>query len=206
MAVSVDEPDRFGGDRCWRAPAGSCRDPASRPTSGRGNPRRRAWRSARRNARPAAGPPAVRATSPAPGSILEPLSVRQPRAAQVHCEWGLTLAAIERAYRRPRRASSTAVALKRDLPEAWRAIGDLLGPRPAMRTGQTRAFAGDDPRLGRRSGLAGGGRRPLRRPARRRRGAAARPPQSPSQPTLRPCGCWPRPAPALAAILTWKRC
>ena len=95
-------------------------------------------------------------------AILEPLSVRQPRAAQVHCEWGLTLVQLSE----PTAALAAlhrAVALKRDLPEAWRAIGDLL-----TQAGETDradlAFAEmirasvEDPAL-----MAAGRGRPLRR-------------------------------------------
>ncbi len=59
-------------------------------------------------------------------SILEALARTQPRSAHTHSELGLTLAAIGDVA--PALAAlRTAVALKRDLPEAWRAIGDQLG-------------------------------------------------------------------------------
>ena len=58
-------------------------------------------------------------------AVLEPLARAQPRSAQTHLEWAMVLAndgettAAVAALRQ-------AVALKRDLPEAWRALGDLL--------------------------------------------------------------------------------
>jgi tetratricopeptide (TPR) repeat protein len=58
-------------------------------------------------------------------TLLEPLARAFPRAANTHCELGLTLLALGEA------ASATAAlrhatALNRELPEAWRALGDLL--------------------------------------------------------------------------------
>ena len=57
--------------------------------------------------------------------MLEPLAKAQPRSAQTHYEWGMVLgsegdgpAAIA--------AIRHAVGLKRDMPDAWRALGDLL--------------------------------------------------------------------------------
>jgi tetratricopeptide (TPR) repeat protein len=58
-------------------------------------------------------------------AILEPLAAAQPRSARTHLELGLTMAAVGegRAALAPLRH---AVALDRDLPEAWRGIGDQL--------------------------------------------------------------------------------
>jgi tetratricopeptide (TPR) repeat protein len=57
--------------------------------------------------------------------VLEPLAAAQPRAASVHYELGQCLAALgeaEAAIAALRRAT----ALKPDMPEAWRALGDQL--------------------------------------------------------------------------------
>ncbi|HEY2481738.1 MAG TPA: sulfotransferase [Caulobacteraceae bacterium] len=58
-------------------------------------------------------------------AVLEPLADAQPRSPHTHLELGLALAALGegRAALAPLRH---AVALKRDLPQAWRAIGDQL--------------------------------------------------------------------------------
>jgi predicted Zn-dependent protease len=56
---------------------------------------------------------------------LRPLSAAQPRWAAAHYETGITLAALDRradALAALRRA----IALKPDMPDAWREIGDLL--------------------------------------------------------------------------------
>ncbi|MDB5482713.1 MAG: hypothetical protein JWO83_3766 [Caulobacteraceae bacterium] len=61
-------------------------------------------------------------------AVLEPLARAQPRSAQTHHELGMVLAALGQeaaALESLRRA----VALKRQLPEAWRTIGDLLTAR-----------------------------------------------------------------------------
>ncbi len=58
-------------------------------------------------------------------AILEPLSMQQPRAAQVHCEFGLTLGRAGRgddAIAALRRA----LALNPALPQAWLALADHL--------------------------------------------------------------------------------
>jgi tetratricopeptide (TPR) repeat protein len=58
-------------------------------------------------------------------AVLEPLARGQPRSAQTHHELGMVLAALGQeaaALESLRRA----VALNRQLPEAWRTIGDLL--------------------------------------------------------------------------------
>jgi tetratricopeptide (TPR) repeat protein len=58
-------------------------------------------------------------------TVLEPLARTQPRSADTHHELGLTLAALgegEPAIGALRRA----VTLKRDMPDAWRALGDQL--------------------------------------------------------------------------------
>ncbi len=70
---------------------------------------------------------------------LEPLARSQPRSAQTHHEFGLALAALGEEAR-ALAALRHAVGLKRDLPGAWRAIGDLLtaaGDSP----GADRAYA-----------------------------------------------------------------
>ena len=57
--------------------------------------------------------------------ILQPLSARQPRAAPVHYELGVTLASLgqgEAAIEALRRA----VTLNVDMPDAWRALADHL--------------------------------------------------------------------------------
>lgn len=58
-------------------------------------------------------------------AVLEPLAKTQPRSANTHHELGLTLAALGEggsAIHALRRA----VSLKRDMPDAWRALGDQL--------------------------------------------------------------------------------
>ena len=58
-------------------------------------------------------------------AILGPLAASQPRAAAVQLEWGLLLASgadIDGAIE----ALARAVALRPDLPHAWRSLGDLL--------------------------------------------------------------------------------
>jgi tetratricopeptide (TPR) repeat protein len=58
-------------------------------------------------------------------ALLEPLAALQPKAPAVHCELGLTYGALGRgdaAIAALRRA----VALKPDLADAWRALGDHL--------------------------------------------------------------------------------
>jgi tetratricopeptide (TPR) repeat protein len=58
-------------------------------------------------------------------AVLTPLAAAQPNSAQTHLELGLALVALGegRAALVPLRH---AVGLKRDLPQAWRAIGDQL--------------------------------------------------------------------------------
>jgi predicted Zn-dependent protease len=59
-------------------------------------------------------------------SLIEPLAAAQPKAPAVHCELGLTYGDLGRgddAIAALRRA----VALKPDLADAWRALGDHLG-------------------------------------------------------------------------------
>ncbi|HLZ83965.1 MAG TPA: sulfotransferase [Caulobacteraceae bacterium] len=61
-------------------------------------------------------------------AVLEPLARGQPRSAQTHHELGMVLAALgEEADALA--ALRRAVAFKRELPEAWRTIGDLLTAR-----------------------------------------------------------------------------
>jgi tetratricopeptide (TPR) repeat protein len=72
-------------------------------------------------------------------AVLEPLARAQPRSAQTHHEYGLALAALgddDLALAALRHA----VGLKRDLPGAWRAIGDLLSARGET-PGADRAYA-----------------------------------------------------------------
>jgi tetratricopeptide (TPR) repeat protein len=58
-------------------------------------------------------------------AILAPLAAAYPRAAHTQYELGLVLEALgERTQATA--ALRNAVALRRDLPEAWRALGDLL--------------------------------------------------------------------------------
>jgi tetratricopeptide (TPR) repeat protein len=57
--------------------------------------------------------------------VLEPLARAQPRSAQTHYEYGQVLAAVGDPGAAIL-ALSHAVALRRDMPEAWRALGDLL--------------------------------------------------------------------------------
>jgi tetratricopeptide (TPR) repeat protein len=58
-------------------------------------------------------------------AVLEPLARAQPRSAQTHLELGMVLAGLGEAE--PALAAlRRAVGLKRELPEAWRTIGDLL--------------------------------------------------------------------------------
>ena len=57
--------------------------------------------------------------------LLEPLAVAQPRAASVHYELGQCLAALGESDRAIA-ALKRATALKPDMPEAWRALGDQL--------------------------------------------------------------------------------
>ena len=72
-------------------------------------------------------------------AVLEPLGRAQPRSAQTHHELGLTQAALGRAG--PALASlRRAVSLKRELPGAWRTIGDLLGAQGDM-VGAEKAYA-----------------------------------------------------------------
>ncbi|MCW5572955.1 MAG: sulfotransferase [Steroidobacteraceae bacterium] len=58
-------------------------------------------------------------------AILEPLARAQPNAAAVHFELGLALGSARRGEQAVS-ALRRAVQLKRDLPDAWRALGDHL--------------------------------------------------------------------------------
>jgi tetratricopeptide (TPR) repeat protein len=58
-------------------------------------------------------------------AVLEPLAGAHPRAANTYYELGVTLAALGR-NAAAIIALRHAVGVKRDLPEAWRALGDLL--------------------------------------------------------------------------------
>ncbi|MDB6083732.1 MAG: hypothetical protein JWN43_1613 [Gammaproteobacteria bacterium] len=63
-----------------------------------------------------------------PAAALEPLrrlTVEQPRWAAAHCELGLALGDLDQRAA-ALAALRCAVALRPDLPDAWRAIGDLL--------------------------------------------------------------------------------
>src|SRR5947209_6242848 len=71
--------------------------------------------------------------------VLEPLARAQPGSAQTHHELGMSLASLgegEAAISSLRRA----VLIKRDMPEAWRAIGDLLSAQGDT-VGADRAYA-----------------------------------------------------------------
>ena len=57
--------------------------------------------------------------------ILEPLALEQPRSAMVQLELGIALGSARRGDEAIR-ALRRAVALKPDLPQAWRALGDHL--------------------------------------------------------------------------------
>jgi len=61
-------------------------------------------------------------------AVLEPLARAQPRSAQTHLEFGMVLAGLGQADG-ALDALRRAVTLKRELPEAWRTIGDLLTAR-----------------------------------------------------------------------------
>ncbi len=61
-------------------------------------------------------------------AVLEPLARAQPRSAQTHFELGMVLAALGREAD-AMGALRHAVGLKRELPEAWRTIGDVLTAR-----------------------------------------------------------------------------
>ena len=61
-------------------------------------------------------------------AVLRPLARAQPRSAQTHLELGMVLAALDEADA-ALAALRRAVSLRRDLPEAWRTIGDLLTVR-----------------------------------------------------------------------------
>jgi Flp pilus assembly protein TadD len=83
--------------------------------------------------------------------LLAPLARAFPRAANTHCELGLTLLALGETA--PAAAAlRQATALNRELPEAWRALGDLLF-RAGDLTGADAAYAEhgraavQDPRL-----------------------------------------------------------
>ena len=84
-------------------------------------------------------------------AVLQPLARAQPNSAQTHVEWGLLLAA-EGDGAGAVAALRHAVSLKRDLPDAWRALGDLL-TAAGDRTGADGAYAEqirasvNDPRL-----------------------------------------------------------
>ncbi len=72
-------------------------------------------------------------------AILQPLARAFPRAAQTHYELGATLAALgDTAKAMP--ALWHAVRLKRELPEAWRTIGELLF-KDGDAAGAEKAFA-----------------------------------------------------------------
>ena len=58
-------------------------------------------------------------------AVLEPLAKSYPRAANTQYELGATLAALSQPAA-AKVALRSAVGLNRDLPEAWRALGDLL--------------------------------------------------------------------------------
>jgi tetratricopeptide (TPR) repeat protein len=71
--------------------------------------------------------------------VLEPLAGAQPGSAQTHHELGMSLASLgegEAAISWLRRA----VSIRRDIPEAWRAIGDLLSVQ-GDNAGADRAYA-----------------------------------------------------------------
>ncbi|HEV2606769.1 MAG TPA: sulfotransferase, partial [Xanthomonadaceae bacterium] len=57
--------------------------------------------------------------------ILEPLALEQPRSAMVQLELGIALGSARRGDKAIK-ALRRAVALKPDLPQAWRALGDHL--------------------------------------------------------------------------------
>jgi tetratricopeptide (TPR) repeat protein len=61
-------------------------------------------------------------------AVLEPLARTQPRSAQTHLELGMVLAGLGQGDA-ALAALRHAVGLKRELPEAWRTIGDLLTAR-----------------------------------------------------------------------------
>ena len=83
--------------------------------------------------------------------LLEPLAHAFPRAANTHYELGATKAALGR-QDEALAALRRAVSLNRDLPEAWRALGELLFHQGDVR-GAEAAFSEhgraklDDPRL-----------------------------------------------------------
>ena len=72
-------------------------------------------------------------------ALLSPLAARFPRAALTHYELGLTRAALGQVAEATA-ALRRAVALKPDLGEAWRALGDLLF-RSGDESGAQAAFA-----------------------------------------------------------------
>ena len=57
--------------------------------------------------------------------VLKTLAAAQPRSAQTHCELGFVLASLGEDVA-ALAALRRAVGLKRDLPGAWRALGDLM--------------------------------------------------------------------------------
>jgi len=72
-------------------------------------------------------------------AVLAPLAKAYPRAALTQYEYGATLLALGRSAEAAA-ALRAAVALNRDLPEAWRALGDLLFEAGDV-AGAERAFA-----------------------------------------------------------------
>src|SRR5271170_4364526 len=70
---------------------------------------------------------ARRAAGDALGALqtLEPLIAAQPNSAAAHYERGITLVALDRRAE-ALAALRRAIALKPDMPNAWREIGDLL--------------------------------------------------------------------------------
>ena len=58
-------------------------------------------------------------------AVLEPLARAQPRSAQTHFEWAMVLASAGETLAAVA-ALRHALGLKRDMPEGWRALGDLL--------------------------------------------------------------------------------
>ena len=133
----------------------------ARRAPGAGDPRRRSWRSAG-GTHPGFGA-GVAGRSRRRRAVLEPLARAQPRSADTHHELGLTLAASgeSRRHSRPR----PAVALKRDMPDAWRALGDQLGPGRRRRR-RDLAYA-EIIRASVKTAADGSGTGPVRRPTRR---------------------------------------